>query len=85
MAIQIWVRACPRYRFGDCGPHSAQTEQGGETASLISLSQRPQFHFVARPNVGRVYSRSADAVIHVYDAAGNMTETHEHKGEFKEW
>ena len=85
MAIQIGVRACPRYRFGDCGPHSAQTEQGGETASLISLSQRPQFHFVARPNVGRVYSRSADAVIRVYDAAGNMTETHEHKCEFKEW
>ena len=30
------------------------------------------------------YSRSADAVIHVYDAAGNVTETHEHKGDFKE-
>ena len=45
MAIQIWVRACPRYRFGDCGPHSAQTEQGGETASLISLSQRPPISF----------------------------------------
>jgi len=31
------------------------------------------------------YSRSADAVIRVYDAAGNLIETHEHKGEFKEW
>jgi hypothetical protein len=41
MAIQIGVRACPGYRFRDCGPHSAQTEQGGETALLISLSQRP--------------------------------------------
>ena len=30
-------------------------------------------------------SRSHDAVIGVYDAAGNMIETHEHKGEFKEW
>lgn len=30
------------------------------------------------------YSRSADAVIRVYDAAGNVIETHEHKGEFKE-
>jgi hypothetical protein len=30
-------------------------------------------------------SRSHDAVIHVYDAAGNVTETHEHKGDFKEW
>jgi len=29
-------------------------------------------------------SRSHDAVIRVYDAIGNVTETHEHKGEFKE-
>jgi hypothetical protein len=31
------------------------------------------------------YSRSHDAVIRVYDEAGNVIETHEHKGEFKEW
>jgi hypothetical protein len=30
------------------------------------------------------YSRSADAVIRVYDAVGNVIETHEHKGDFKE-
>jgi hypothetical protein len=30
-------------------------------------------------------SRSHDAVIRVYDAAGNMVVTHEHKGDFKEW
>jgi hypothetical protein len=29
-------------------------------------------------------SRSHDAVIRVYDAAGNLIETHEHKGDFKE-
>jgi hypothetical protein len=29
-------------------------------------------------------SRSHDAVIRVYDEAGNVIETHEHKGEFKE-
>ena len=28
-------------------------------------------------------SRSHDAVIRVYDAAGNVIETHEHAGEFK--
>ena len=28
------------------------------------------------------YSRSADAVIRVYDDAGNVIETHEHAGEF---
>jgi hypothetical protein len=30
-------------------------------------------------------SRSHDAVICVYDDAGNVIETHEHRGEFKEW
>jgi len=29
-------------------------------------------------------SRSHDAVIRVYDPAGNLIETHEHRGEFKE-
>jgi hypothetical protein len=57
-ATQLGGGACPRYRFRDCGPHSAETDQSGETVSLISLSLRSQFHFVARPNVGRVYSRS---------------------------
>jgi hypothetical protein len=31
-----------------------------------------------------VYSRSHDAVIRVYDEAGNMIETHDHAGDFKE-
>ena len=30
------------------------------------------------------YSHSHGAVIRVYDAAGTVIETHEHKGEFKE-
>jgi hypothetical protein len=34
-----------------------------------------------RPTAGR----SDDAVIRVYDEAGNVIETHEHAGEFKEW
>ena len=29
-------------------------------------------------------SHSHDAVIRVYDEAGNVIETHEHKGDFKE-
>jgi hypothetical protein len=32
----------------------------------------------------KFYSRSHDAVIRVYDAAGNVIETHEHAGDFKE-
>jgi hypothetical protein len=30
-------------------------------------------------------SRSYDAIIRVYDEAGNVIETHEHAGDFKEW
>jgi len=30
----------------------------------------------------KFFSRSHDAVIRVYDAAGNVIETHEHKGDF---
>jgi len=33
----------------------------------------------------KVYSRSHDAVIRVYDDAGNVIETHEHKGDSKKW
>jgi hypothetical protein len=31
------------------------------------------------------FSRSHDAMIRVYDDAGNVIQTHEHKGDFKEW
>jgi hypothetical protein len=31
------------------------------------------------------YSRSHDAVIRVYDAAGNVIETHEHGGDFRQF
>jgi hypothetical protein len=30
-------------------------------------------------------SRSHDAVIRVYDDAGNVIDTHDHTGDFKEW
>ena len=32
----------------------------------------------------KFYSRSHNAVIRVYDEAGNVVETHEHAGHFKE-
>ena len=31
------------------------------------------------------YSRSHDAIIRVYDEAGEVIETHEHTGDFKDW
>ena len=33
----------------------------------------------------KFYSRSHNAVIRVYDEAGNVIETHEHAGDFKAW
>jgi len=33
----------------------------------------------------KFYSRSLHAVIRVYDEAGNVIETHEQAGDFKEW
>jgi hypothetical protein len=52
-----------------------QSKEGDGTAT-----KRP-----AMPsNYAQFHSRSHDAVIPVYDAASNMIETHEHKGEFKE-
>ena len=33
----------------------------------------------------KFFSRSHDAVIRVYDAAGKVIETHEQAGDFKEW
>jgi hypothetical protein len=33
----------------------------------------------------KFYSRSHDAVICVYDEAGNVIETQEHAGQFKDW
>jgi hypothetical protein len=44
-------------------------------------------HSNRRNEIGhaKFYSRSHDAVIRVYDAAGNVIETHEHPGDFEEW
>jgi hypothetical protein len=50
-----------------------------ETLSVIAMCVSNAVGYAIR------YSRSADAVIRVYDAAGNVIETHEHKGGFKEW
>jgi hypothetical protein len=36
-------------------------------------------------NYAQFYSRSHDAVIRVYDDAGNVIETHEHAGDFREF
>jgi hypothetical protein len=52
------------------------------------LPRRKQARPFAISNIvdhAKSYSRSHDAAICVYDEAGNVIETHVHKGEFKEW
>jgi hypothetical protein len=52
----------------------------GPEAKRAVATKRP-----AMPsNYAQFYSRSNDAVIRVYDDAGNVIETHEHAGDFKE-
>jgi hypothetical protein len=36
-------------------------------------------------NYAKFYSRSHHAVIHVYDEAGNVIESHEHAADFREF
>jgi hypothetical protein len=55
---------------------------------LISVALPFGRLWYTRPNDAIGYakfrSRSHDAVIRVYDEAGNVIETHEHKGDFKQ-
>ena len=81
------------------GPHSAETEQRGETGSLTSPSQlsqiyRPHSVQTERGETASLISLSRrsnfiswrDQMLAVFfDEAGNMIGTHEHAGEFKEW
>jgi hypothetical protein len=54
--------------------------------SGIQQPKRARYEILRLTAVGyaKFYSRSRNAVIRVYDAAGNVIETHEHAGEFKE-
>jgi len=49
-----------------------------ETVHFLSRRAGPNFHVGSR-------LAAHNAVIRVYDAAGNVIETHEHKGDFREW
>jgi hypothetical protein len=53
-----------------------------ETAIRMLISNKPD---KKKSTLAATFSgRSHDAVIRVYDAAGNVIETHEHAGEFRE-
>jgi hypothetical protein len=57
--------------------HAREATNGSQSGWRLSASGKPFGDSES--------SRSHDAVIRVYDAAGNVIETHEHTGDFKEW
>jgi hypothetical protein len=68
----------------------AFAKSNGWAATIHDLGARVVFKnwrrsFQTETLPAKFYSRSHDAVIRVYDAAGNVIERHEHKGNFKEW
>jgi len=51
------------------------------------VSDKPDVYFLKQrlPGYAKCRSRSHDAVIRVYDAAGSVIQAHEHQGNFKDW
>jgi hypothetical protein len=60
-----------------------------EDRVLVSGALHRITQFYTQKSSDRTYatffSRSHQAVIRVYESAGNVLEAHEHKGDFKEW
>jgi hypothetical protein len=52
---------------------------------LVACGTVNRMQSAMQSTIAKHRSRSHDSVIRVYDAVGNMIETHEHKGDFKEW
>jgi hypothetical protein len=69
----------------------APAQRQNETVDLVSDALPFGRLWYGEPNaVGNAigyamhYSRSHDAAIRVFDEAGNVLQTHDHKGDFKE-
>jgi hypothetical protein len=72
-----------------CHSQRAYTDTDCNTKSYSFTTATPDSSSspdtVVRITYAKFYSRSHDAVIRVYDETGNVIETHENVGEFKEW
>jgi hypothetical protein len=88
------ARGRRRVGFTACGPHTftkSRPRKDHRGVDLISDALPFGRLWYGEPNAisnaieyAKFYSRSHDAVIRVYDEAGNVIETHEQAGEFKE-
>jgi hypothetical protein len=70
--------------------YSKKTQEDEKSSKLLPWLGLTVFPAPLLPNylatlLPGIYSRSHDAVIRVYDEAGNVLETHDHTGDFKEW
>jgi hypothetical protein len=71
MGSREMYAAARRHKFPRCGQVQLRANVGKVAEKIVCA-----FSFVLNGNHG---------LIRVYDDAGSVTETHEHKGEFKEW
>ena len=51
----------------------------------ITILRWTRYALALEVDYARFFSRSHHAVIRVYDEAGNVIQTHERKGDFKDW
>ena len=75
----------------DCSAYEIRPRKDKRGVDLISDALPFGRLWYGEPNAinnaigyAEFYSRSHDAVIHVHDDAGNVIQTHEHAGEFKD-
>jgi hypothetical protein len=66
--------------------NSAQFSLGDMRKLYFFKTRAGTFYAISNAiDYAKFRSRSHDALIRVYDEAGNVIETHEQAGEFKEW
>jgi hypothetical protein len=78
----------------DCSRHAYEVRPRKDKRGVNLISDALPFGrlWYGEPNAitnaigyAKFRSRSCDAVIRVYDEAGDVIETYKHAGEFKEW
>ena len=78
----------PKSGQGNALPKKLSLRRGHRGIDLISDAPPFGGFWHGQPDAisnAKFYGSSHNAVIRVYDNAGNVIETHKHKGDFKEW
>jgi hypothetical protein len=88
MLLTMFISRAPQSNAAD--PRLRQCGLAKTSADDLVSDQLPfgRFCYVAITHAvdyAKFYSRSHPLVVRVFDESGNVIETHEHKGELKEW